>query len=413
LPNISALCDFIREAAKEDFAASSLLMSRTADSLQKWIHAKPLLNLSQDAVENVICSGCEENCYMPVERIRTHDDKIAYFVACKKRDDMGFIELNDNEVRPYKFDIMALCSLLAETLESVDNACTSIPNLLYKLGRCTIKGNGYTFFLALNLEDTRTIAHHPDYMNASNPIIISVNDAPPDISLPVVLLDALFFINQAGTLSIFPEAIAALYMDEAVADKNIFRKDSAVWLVAYQGNQSRIKHTKGCYYIQALLTAPNKAITALKLHGMVNKPDLPDEQHSTMSPDELESEGMAVQYDSPDDVIDLKVYVANLTTLDKQIADAESKGMTGNAERLKRQKTGIEEFIKKNTNIRGKSRKVPDSNEKARKAVLASIKTAIKNIGDALPELSLHLNAHLITGHTCKYTPVENLNWQV
>jgi hypothetical protein len=422
LPNISALCEFIHEVEKDDFIVSQLQISRAEDSLWKWIHSKPILTLSQDAVENVACSGCEENCYMPVEKVRTHENKIVYYVACDKRDDIGFVELTYKEVRPYKLNIMELCSLLATALESVDEEVqASIPNLLYKLGRCLIQGKGYTFFLALNVEDTGLITKHADYKNASNPVIISINNnILRDIALPMVLLDSLFIIGKDGLLSVFPDSIAALYQDDTIADKNIFRKDGDVWLASYNGKQSRIKHTKGCYYIKALLAAPNQEITCSQLQGLVDKTPPPisddEDEYRGMSSDKLEAEGLAVHYESTDDLIDeetIKGYKATLKTIDAEIAEAESRGMTIKAAQLKNQKSFIEKELKKSTDIKGKSRKVPDASEKARKAVLASIKTAIKNIGNEMPALSLHLKSHISKGNTYKYTPEENLGWQI
>jgi len=414
LPDISAqLYDFVRLAAKTDFVINPRTMQMNSQ-LWNWLSAKKIIRQVANVADKVICSGCERYCYMDVESTITHEGKAAYFIACDKRDDIGFMTLDSNEVRPHNFNMLVFCDLIANKLNSHDVVATLIPDKLFKVGRCTLQDKGYTLFLVTSLDENEVLQHH-EYKKASNPVVILL-DKKPDSSLPIVSLDSLIFVDSSGNVGIFLEAITSLYKDEVDLDKNIFRKEGNSWLVVYKGKQTNVTHSKGMFYIKELLCNPNKDIRAIDLQAGVDKGDLPDEQYSSMSHEELESEGLAVHVESPDDMIDselLATYRTNLKTIDTDIAESESKGLTTKASQLKKQKAGMEEFIRKNTNIKGKSRKVPDTSERARQAVNRAINTAIKNIGNELLELSLHLNSHIETGRTCKYKPEENLKWQL
>lgn len=418
MPNISAqLCDFVQSAAKTDFVINPQII-RTNSQLWNWLSDRKIIRQPANIADKVICNGCEKYCYMDVESTLTNNNKTAYFIACDKRDDVGFIMLDSNEVRPHNFNMLAFCNMIASKMNSHDEVKTLIPGSLYKIGRCTFYNNGLTFFLAISADDINILPQHVEYKQASKPVIISLDKQPAN-SLPIVYLDSLIIIDDSGNLEIFHENITNLYSDEPAIDKNIFRNDGAVWLVCYKGKQARIKHTKGMYYIKELLFRPNAEIKSIDLQAIVDKPpasqDEVNDEYRNMSLAEIENEGLAVHVESPDDIIDeelLAVYRTNLKTIDTDIAEAESKGMTTRASQLKKQKVGMEEFIRKNTNIKGKSRKVPDASEKARQAVAHAISTAVKNISAELPELSLHLTSHISKGHIRKYTPEENLNWQ-
>ena len=183
------------------------------------------------------------------------------------------------------------------------------------------------------------------------------------------------------------------------------------------GKQTRIKDTKGCMYVRQLLANPKASYTATQLQAFADKPMLADEDYSSMSAEGLAEEGLTVSASSADEVLDpkaLKDYRQSLKTIDEQIKEAEKKGMTEKVSRLKQQKAGIEQFLQKNTNIQGESRKMPNESEKIRQAVRGAIATVSKNLNKELPGLGKHLQASIKTGHTCTYAPEQPLlRWQV
>lgn len=416
MPDISSLfCDLMRNVNNPYLTNNLLFEKQVEKRLWAFLSNQPFITKSANAVDNVFCSGCEESCYMPVESIRKHDNTLVHIVACDKKENIGLVELDASEVRPYKFNLLAFCGSLSQVMQSHDEATTLIPDMFYKIGRCSIEGIGYTVFLAVNLEDETKIINNKEYKNALKPVIISVNKIGSKAPLPCVVIDNVICADKNGNFSIFYDAITSIYKED-ITSRNVFKKEGSNWRICYQGRQNFVKHTKGCYYIAELLNNPNKDIKAIGLQTIVDKSELPNEDYETMTEEELQKESLSSFSDNPIDILDhkgLQDFKKNLQTIDKQIEEAEKNGMTIKANHLKKQKAGIEEFIRKNTNNKGKSRKVPDSSEKTRKAVLASIKTAFDNIEKEMPEFSLHLKNHISKGYTYKYIPEKNLNWQV
>ena len=406
----------MRNVTNPSFANNLLFEKQVNKKLWLFLFAKPFINKTANTVDNVFCSGCEENCYMPVVPKLKYDDKLIHIINCDKKDNIGFVELDESEVRPNKFNMLAFCNSLSEVMQSYDEAKTLLPDLLYKIGRCQINESGYTVFLAINLEDEAKIKNNTVYKNAVKPVIISINDIPNNTALPCVLIDSVIYIDKNQDFGIFNDSITSLYNENDATDKNIFKKEGSNWRICYNGKLVWVKHTKGCYYVAELLNNPNKEINAKDLQAIVDKFELPDEQYKNMSEEELKIEGMSVHVESPEDVIDkdlLATYRNNLKTIDADIEEAEGKGMTTKANQLQQQKIGMEEFIRKNTNIKGKSRKVVDTSERTRLAVRGAIKTVYGNIEEVMPELSLHLKNHIATGHVCKYTPDKDYKWQL
>lgn len=415
MPDISSLfCDLMRNVTNPSFANNLLFEKKVNKELWLFLFAKPFINQSTNTVDNVFCNGCEENCYMPVEPIRKYDDTLIPIIDCDKRDNIGYVELDESEIRPNKFNMLAFCNSLSEVIQSNDEAKTLIPDLFYKIGRCQIKGSGYTLFLAINLKDESKIKNNTEYKNAVKPVIISINEIPDKTTLPCVLIDSVIYVDKNQDFGIFNDSITSLYQEKDTTDKNIFKKEGNNWQVSFNSKQVWVKHTKGCYYIAELLKNPNKKIKAKDLQAIVDKFELPDEQYNNMSEEELKNEGITSQINNSIDIIDfesLTLIKKQLKTIDTDIEEAEKNGMTQKLTGLKSKKAKIEDFIKKDTNLRGQSRKFSNSNKKVSDAVSSAIRTALKNIEREIPELSLHLKAHISTGHICSYKPDKNYEW--
>ncbi|MDA0782720.1 MAG: hypothetical protein PQ612_09760 [Rickettsiales bacterium] len=415
MPDISSLfCDLMRNVNNPYLTNNLLFEKQVEKRLWTFLCNQPFITKSANAVDNVFCSGCEENCYMPVESIRKHDNTLVYIVDCDKKENIGLVELDASEVRPHKFNLLAFCNSLSQVMQSHDEATTLIPDMFYKIGRCLIDGSGYTVFLAVYLEDETKIINNKEYKNAVKPVIISINEIGSKAPLPCVVIDNVIYIDKNGSFGIFYDAMTSIYKED-ITSRNVFNKEGENWQVSFYGKQVWVKHTKGCYYIAELLNNPNKDIKASSLQAIVDKSELPNEDYETMTEEELQKECLSSFSDNTIEILDhkgLQDLKNSLKTIDKQIEEAKSKGMTEKANQLKIQKNQIEEFIRKNSNNKGKSRKFSNSNKKVLDAVSNAIRTALKNIGKENPELSLHLKAHIATGHVCKYTPDKDYKWQ-
>ena len=65
------------------------------------------------------------------------------------------------------------------------------------------------------------------------------------------------------------------------------------------------------------------------------------------------------------------------------------------------------------TGLGGKARGLKDPVERARKAVTARIRDAIRRIKAAHPELGAHLQEAILTGVSCAYRPSPPVRWSV
>jgi hypothetical protein len=64
------------------------------------------------------------------------------------------------------------------------------------------------------------------------------------------------------------------------------------------------------------------------------------------------------------------------------------------------------------TGLGGRSRRLGDPSERARKAVTARIHDVIGRIADIHPALGAHLRATVTTGLYCAYSPPTPTTWQ-
>ena len=64
------------------------------------------------------------------------------------------------------------------------------------------------------------------------------------------------------------------------------------------------------------------------------------------------------------------------------------------------------------TGLAGRSRRLGDDTERARKAVTGRIRDALRRLEDRHPALAHHLTASVTTGMSCRYLPAEPVEWE-
>ncbi|WP_406684885.1 hypothetical protein N1F78_03950 [Seonamhaeicola sp. MEBiC1930] len=174
-------------------------------------------------------------------------------------------------------------------------------------------------------------------------------------------------------------------------DNGFYRKGD-VWEVNYQGELVTLKDTKGFHDIYKLLSNPEKELHCLDL---------------------MKS---AVDESSNTSAIDNKAkaeYQRRIKELQIEIEEAESFGQTENIAKLREEYDGILEHLSKSLGLSGKSRKVGSTIEKARSAVTWRIRSSIKKINKAHPQLATHLSNSIKTGTYCSYKPEIKVDWML
>jgi hypothetical protein len=155
-----------------------------------------------------------------------------------------------------------------------------------------------------------------------------------------------------------------------------------VWALTWRGRETRVKDSKGLRDLAALLAVPGTEIPALDLYGG------------------------PVEHDTGE-VLDAAAREAYKRRL-RELEDAESLSETEATERalLLEQLAGA-------YGLGGRVRRTGSSAEKARSAVTARVRDAVRRIAAHDPELGRHLDRSVRTGTFCRYSPETPVVWRL
>ena len=166
---------------------------------------------------------------------------------------------------------------------------------------------------------------------------------------------------------------------------NLVRHDR-VWTLSWRDEQASLPHAKGLADLAVLLQRPGRPVSALELAG-----------------------GVAAAVGSSDTLVDLQAlsaYRNRLAELETDLHRAGDDADLGRIETLEHERDQLLAEIRRDTGIGGRLR--PNTNdpaERARKAVSARIRDAIRRISAVAPTLGLHLDRSVATGLECTYQP--------
>lgn len=172
-----------------------------------------------------------------------------------------------------------------------------------------------------------------------------------------------------------------------------FRREGDVWMLAFDGRRSHLKHAKGLSDLAALLSQPQTEVHVLDL---------------------VDGFEGARERVSADPVLDPKARAAfrvRTEELDAEIAEAEANADMGRLEGLRAERDSLIRELESATGLGGRARGFSDPAERARKAVAARIRDSIGKIRSVLPELAEHLEGSVTTGVFCSYSPKIQVGW--
>jgi hypothetical protein len=160
-----------------------------------------------------------------------------------------------------------------------------------------------------------------------------------------------------------------------------------MWQVSYQGRTAYLRDAKGLHDLGALVGRPGVDLAALDLAG-----------------------GRAAPADpGADPVLDrvaLTAYRRRLAELDDELAAAHAMSDLARSQRATDEREHLLAELRRATRPGGAARPLgATAAERARKAVTARIRDAIRRIADVHPELGAHLDRTVRTGNTCRYEP--------
>jgi hypothetical protein len=166
------------------------------------------------------------------------------------------------------------------------------------------------------------------------------------------------------------------------------RRVGDMWEVEYGGRTAYVRDVKGLHDLAALHARPGVEIPAIDLAGATGGPRQPEVPTPTL------------------DRAALAAYRKRLIQLADDLADAELNDDIGRASKARDEREWIVAELRRSTRPGGAARTLgAPAAERARKAVSARIRDAIRRIAEVMPDLGAHLDRSVRTGTTCRYDP--------
>ncbi|MET9555384.1 AAA family ATPase [Streptomyces sp. NPDC006645] len=170
-----------------------------------------------------------------------------------------------------------------------------------------------------------------------------------------------------------------------------FRRDGAVWALAFDGRSVHVPDAKGLRDLHTLLSRPWTDFPAVRL----------------LAPDGGET-AVAARAMGGDPVLDERAkaaYRRRLDQLDQEIDRAGERGDDARAAAYDTERQALLDELRTAAGLGGRTRRLGDEAERARKTVTARIRDTLRKLDALHPELAAHLRKSVTTGSTCAYRP--------
>ncbi|MFI7703077.1 ATP-binding protein [Nonomuraea sp. NPDC049480] len=178
-----------------------------------------------------------------------------------------------------------------------------------------------------------------------------------------------------------------------------FRREGPVWSLVFAGRSAHLPDAKGLRDLHTLLSLPGQDVPAVRL---------------------LDPEGgelvVAARRMGGDEVLDDEAktrYRGRLTQLDEEIDRAVELGDDRRAAEFDHERAALLEELRAAAGLGGRTRRLGDEAERARKTVTARIRDVLRKLDHTHPELAAHLRASVSTGSTCRYQPENEITWRL
>jgi hypothetical protein len=175
---------------------------------------------------------------------------------------------------------------------------------------------------------------------------------------------------------------------------NEFRRTGETWTLSMAGRTVHMPDTKGLRDLHVLLAAPGTEIPAVRLLNPAG--DAPRLGGDSVLDDEAKSR-----------------YRQRLAELDDQIDSATLRGDDTRAAAYDQERTALLTELRSAAGLGGRTRRLGDEAERARKTVTARIRDTLRKLADRHPELANHLQESISTGSTCTYHPSSPTTWRL
>ena len=171
------------------------------------------------------------------------------------------------------------------------------------------------------------------------------------------------------------------------------RRDGALWHITFNGRSATMPHTKGLADIARLLAAPGTDIFVLDLIDAADRSGRP----GTLA-----------------DLQALDAYRKRLAAIDSEAEEADRHHDGERVARLEAERRALLDELGRVRDVQGRPRQFANHPaERARKAVTARVRDAIRKLEALLPDLADHLERSIATGTYCRYRQSNGTIWEV
>ncbi|MET7372384.1 ATP-binding protein [Micromonospora arida] len=178
-----------------------------------------------------------------------------------------------------------------------------------------------------------------------------------------------------------------------------FRRDGPVWQLAYDGVVVHLPDAKGLHDLHLLLSRPGSDVPAVELLDPAAGPEL-----------------VAARRMGADAVLDDEAkarYRRHLARLDEEIDRAAARDDDRKVSKLDAERGALLDELRAAAGLAGRSRRLGDEAERARKTVTARIRDTLRKLDDRHPALASHLRDAVSTGSSCRYLPPDPPPWRL
>lgn len=166
-----------------------------------------------------------------------------------------------------------------------------------------------------------------------------------------------------------------------------------MWHIAFDGVSTNVPDSKGLTDIARLLAAPGTDIHVLDLIDAADRSGRPDTLTDRRA---------------------LDAYRQRLRDIDSEADEARLNHDDGRAARLEVERQALLDELRRAVDALGRPRHFANHPaERARKAVTARIRDAIRKLEPHLPDLASHLERTVVTGTYCRYRADQTGTWDV
>jgi len=199
-------------------------------------------------------------------------------------------------------------------------------------------------------------------------------------------------LGAAAWTRLTAQALAELAAKQPMPVANELRRVEGRWQLCFENVHAQLPDSKGLQDIATLIDARGADIHVSTLIG-----------HDLSRP-------------GADPILDETArahFKTRLNALAIEIQDAEETGNTGRAEDLRTERDALIHTLAAATGLGGRTRRLGDQSERARKTVSARVRDALSKIDHVHPPLADHLRSALRMGTVCSYTPYQPTTWKL